>query len=103
GLRITTKPLMPNLAKLNPIQGLGRLFAGQNWFQLGMNITKMITIAVVAYTRFKTHLTTIVGLSTVDFPANFAVAASIIYDLAWRLAVALLILGIIDWMYHKWK
>jgi flagellar biosynthesis protein FlhB len=103
GLRVTGKPLIPNLAKLNPVQGLGRLFAGQNWFQLGMNIAKMITIAVVAYTRFKAQLGTIISLSSVDFPANFAVAAAIIYDLAWRLAVALLILGILDWMYHKWK
>ncbi len=103
GFRITTKPLMPNLAKLNPVQGFGRLFGGQNWFQLAMNLFKMILVAVIAYNRFNLHLPEVVSLSAVDFPANFSIAAGIIYDLAWRIAVALLILSLVDWIYKKWK
>src|SRR5205814_2241935 len=29
GFHFSTRPLMPNLAKLNPLQGFGRLFAGR--------------------------------------------------------------------------
>ncbi len=103
GFRITTRPLTPNLAKLNPVQGLGRLFGGQNFMQLGMNLLKLLIISVIAYKRINFHLPAIIGLSGMSFPANFSAAMVIIYDLAWRVAVALLILASLDWLYHKWK
>jgi flagellar biosynthetic protein FlhB len=103
GFRITTQPLMPNLAKLNPLQGLGRLMGGQNFMQLGMNTLKLVIISGIAWQRIRYHLQTIMGLSGLSFPANFAAGCGIIYDLAWRVAVALLLLAVADWMYHKWK
>ena len=45
----------------------------------------------------------ILSLSGMGFPANFAVAAGIIYNVAWRLAWALLILAAADWLYQKWR
>ena len=39
----------------------------------------------------------------VPFPENFALAAGIIYELAWRMAMALLIIAAADWIYHRWK
>src|ERR1035437_419225 len=42
GLHISFKPLTPRLAKLNPFQGLGRMFGGRNLMQLGMNVCKLV-------------------------------------------------------------
>ncbi len=103
GLHLTAKPLTPNLAKLNPLKGFGRLFGGQNWFQLGMNVTKMVTVGVIGYMEFQGHLAEIVALSGVAFPANFSIASGIIYDVTMKMALALFILAFCDWMYHKWK
>jgi flagellar biosynthetic protein FlhB len=103
GFHINLKPLMPNLAKLNPMQGIGRLFAGQNFMQLGMNLAKTTVIALLAWNEVHTQMPVILSLSGVPFPANFAAGAEIIYNLAWRLAMALFLLAAADWIYQKWK
>jgi len=103
GLRFTSKPLVPNLAKLNPMAGFGRLFSGQNWFQLAMNVTKMVTVGAIAYQRVWKALPTIISLPGLDFPQNMAVGFGVVFDLGLRIAVALVILALLDWIYHKWK
>ena len=103
GFRINFVALTPKFAKLNPVQGLGRLFAGQNWFQLGMNVLKLVILAAIAWTDIASQLPVILSLVQVPFPENFSLAAGIIYELAWRMAMALLIIAAADWIYHRWK
>ena len=103
GLRYTTKPIMPNLAKLNPLAGLGRLFAGQNMFQLAMNLIKLTVVISVSYTRIQQLLPQVMNLPGIDFPQNMIVGFGLVLDLGQRIAVALLILAILDWIYRKWK
>lgn len=102
GFRLTMRPLTPNLAKLNPIGGFGRLLAGQNWFQLGMNLLKLTVIGSIIYTRIREQLPQIVALSGYAFPDNIRAGFGIIYDLALRVAAALLVLALLDWAYQKW-
>jgi flagellar biosynthetic protein FlhB len=103
GFHVNFMPLMPNIAKLNPLQGFGRLFASRNFMQIGMNLAKTLLIALIAWNEFYSQLPMILSLSGMDFPANFAMAAEIIYRLAWRLALALLILSGVDWIWQKWR
>ena len=103
GFRITFKPLTPNLGKLNPISGFSRLIGGSNWFQMGMNVIKLVLVSSIIYTRVNEQMPVIVSLFGYTFPDNMRVAWGIIYDLALRVATALLMLAIADWIYHKWK
>ena len=60
-------------------------------------------MAFIAYTDFQHELPTMLSLSAVEFPANFLIAAGIIYNIAWRMGLALLILAAADWIYQKWR
>ncbi|MGN6367774.1 MAG: flagellar biosynthesis protein FlhB [Phycisphaerae bacterium] len=103
GFHFNFAKLMPSFAKLNPMQGLGRLFAGQNWMQLLMNSIKLVMLGSLAWTSIRSQMPVILSLVAMDFPANFFSAAQIIYDLAWRMAMALLIIAIADWLFQRWK
>jgi flagellar biosynthetic protein FlhB len=103
GFHANLSRLAPKLSKLNPIQGFGRLFSGQNWMQLVMNLLKLTLIGGIAYNEIQNQIPVILSLSGVDFPQNFVMAAEMIYSLAWRIAMALLILAAADWIYQKWK
>ena len=103
GFHVTAKPLMPSLAKLNPMQGFGRLFAGQSAMQLGMNLAKMLLVGAMAWEYVRGQLPEIMALGNMDFPGNFAAASQIVLALAWRLAWSLLILAFVDWLYQKWR
>jgi flagellar biosynthesis protein FlhB len=102
GFHVTTKPLMPSLAKLNPIQGIRRLFAGRAGMQLGMNLAKLTLVGAVAWSYIRSQMPAILSVGAVDFPENFNAAAQIVFDLAWRLAWSLLILAALDWFYQRW-
>jgi len=103
GFHVTAKPLMPSLAKLNPMHGLGRLFAGRNAMQLSMNLAKMMLVGATAWAYVRGQMPVIMSLGGMDFPANFGVASQIVYSLAWRLAWSLLILALADWLYQRWR
>jgi flagellar biosynthesis protein FlhB len=103
GFHVTAKPLMPSLAKLNPLQGLGRLFAGRSMMHLGMNLAKMVLVGAVAWNYVRGQMPAIMALGEMEFPGNFAVASQIVYSLAWRMAWALLVLALVDWLYQKWS
>jgi flagellar biosynthetic protein FlhB len=103
GFHVSTKPLMPSLAKLNPLQGFSRLFAGRNAVQLGMNLAKMLLVGATAWSYVNSQLPVIMKLGEMEFPANFTAGAEIVFSLAWRLAWSLLILAIADWIYHRWQ
>ncbi len=103
GFHISPTPLMPNVARLNPLRGLGQLFAGRNAMQMTMNFAKMSVLGVTAWVYVQGQMDVILSLGGLDFPANFAVGAKIVYTLAWRLAWSLFILGFADWLYQKWR
>jgi flagellar biosynthetic protein FlhB len=103
GFHVSTRPLMPNLAKLNPFQGFGRLFAGRNFMQLTMNMAKATAIAITSWIYVRDQMPAILSLSGVGFPANFEAAAWMVWNLAWRLGWVLLILAASDWIYQKWR
>lgn len=103
GFRLTGKPLQPNLSRLNPAAGLSRLFTGQNWFQLAMNLVKLTAVAAVAVVRIRQQFAEVMTLPGMDFPQNMIVGVGLVFDLALRIAVTLLILAVLDWIYRKWK
>src|SRR4051812_22254197 len=103
GFHLSAKPLMPSLAKLNPLQGFSRMFAGRNFMQMTMNLAKTTLIGAVAWAEVNKQLPVMLSLSGMQFPANFGVAAGIVFALAWRLAWALFILAAADWIYQKWR
>lgn len=103
GFHVSMKPIMPSLAKLNPLQGLGRLFGSRNFMQMGMNLAKAGLVGVMAWQECMKQLPVMLSLSAMAFPANFAVGAGIVYALAWRMAMALLILSAADWIWQKWR
>ncbi len=103
GWLLTTKPLKPKFSKLNPIAGAGRLFSARGTVRLGMSILKMMIIGAVAYTTIASRLKEILSLSAMDYWPLLGLAAELVYTLALRLALVLLVLGILDYMWNRYK
>jgi flagellar biosynthetic protein FlhB len=71
--------------------------------QLAMNLAKTTALGVTAWFYIQSQIGIILSLGGLDFPANFAAGAQIIYNLGWRLAWVLFILALADWLYQKWR
>ena len=103
GFLLTLKPITPSLDKLNPISGLKRMFGGRAFVQLLMGIAKMSLLTAVAWWTLKSRLHVFVQASALEHLAVEAVAAEVFYTLGLRLAITLVVLAIIDFVYQRWK
>jgi len=103
GLLFTVKPLTPRLSKLSPINGAKRLVSAQAFVRLGLSIFKMLIVATVAYLTIRSRFNEVVFSMGLDHWALLGLAADLVFNLAVRMGIVLLILGIIDFIWQRYK
>jgi len=103
GLYFNTKKLQPNLGALNPLRGAGKLFKGQGWMQLLMNLFKLLLVGWVAYSAISGRIGEIAMAQGLEFGQIFNLGASLVYSIGMRIAVVLLILAILDYIYQRFR
>ena len=103
GFLLTLKPLEPKLERLNIVQGVGRLFSKRSLVKGGLDVGKLLVIAIVVSLVIRARMDELVGLSALSLGAGVAVSLRLVAEMAiWCLAV-LFTLGILDWLYQKWQ
>jgi flagellar biosynthetic protein FlhB len=103
GLRFNLNRLQPNLAALNPFRGVGRMFGGRSPARGAMSFLKFVLIAAVAYSALRDRMGQIVLAQDKEFAQVFGLAVAIIYAVAMRIGIALLILAILDYVWQRWQ
>jgi flagellar biosynthetic protein FlhB len=103
GLLFTTHPLQPNLRRLNPISGFGRLFGKRNMVRTLSGLVRITLVGAVAWAYVEDCLPTFATLPLLPVSQAAAVVGRILLELAlWALAV-LLVLGAADYLYQRWQ
>ncbi len=104
GWFLNTKKLRPNLAALNPLKGIGKLFGkSQTLVQLGMTLLKLSLVAVVAYFAVRGKVEQILSLQGLGISQVFGLGAEVIYFVGIRIGLLLLVLAIIDYAYQRFR
>ncbi|MBI1303061.1 MAG: flagellar biosynthesis protein FlhB [Phycisphaera sp.] len=103
GFIVTTKALEPKFERINPISGFGRIFGLQGVIKTGMDILKLVAVSVIAFFTSSALLPEIVALPEVGLLRGFAEIGSMGLTLALQVGVALLILGIADYVFQYLK
>jgi flagellar biosynthetic protein FlhB len=103
GLVVATEALSPKLSNLNPIRGLKRIFSLRSIMETFKSFLKILIVGYVAWT-------TIRGEWQVVFPmmgsSGWAVGshmAIVIMKIGLRTALALVVLGVLDYIYQRWE
>jgi flagellar biosynthetic protein FlhB len=103
GFLFTFKPLVPNFGKLNPISGFKSIFSKRLLINLGKQILKLAAVSIIIYSVIFTRLDffIIVGQAT---PADIVLMTmNLIYEVAWKFGLLLLVVGILDYVYERWQ
>ncbi|MFH1419572.1 MAG: flagellar biosynthesis protein FlhB [Planctomycetota bacterium] len=103
GMLFTTHPLIPKLDKLNPINGIKRLFSTRVLMQFAMNLVKLALVSLVFYVAVKDRLDDILLALGVCGWHQAVVLASVLFDVGLQLAVVLLVLALFDFAWQKYK
>lgn len=92
-----------DISRLDPLAGLGRLFAMANFVRLGFGILKLLLIATVAAVCLYKEIPVILGLPATDVLQIATYLAHVMLWTTLKIAVAMLILSILDYGFQWWR
>ncbi len=102
GFLFTSESIKIKFSKLNPMQGLKRIFSTQSVVQLIKSIVKVVIIAFMGYSYLKNEQSTIAELMDMDTIGIAAYIGYTIINIAIRMCVVLLLLSVADYLYQWW-
>jgi flagellar biosynthesis protein FlhB len=103
GFLITGKPLMPDFSRLSPLRGLKNMTDVRAGVRLIMALLKVGLIAAMAAWFIYGDLPRILSLGRLDVMPMFGESCGLIFSLAMKLAVVLLVLAVLDYAFQWWK
>jgi flagellar biosynthetic protein FlhB len=103
GWLFSPKAAQPKASKLNPISGFRRVFGLSGLVKAILDSLKVLIVAVVAVFTVEQHIHRIAVMPYLSLLECLATAGSLLLDLALRVLVVLLFLGVIDYAYQRWK
>ncbi len=103
GWLFAPKVLMPRLSKLNPASGFKRIFGITGLVKVSLDSIKVAVVAAVAVVTIYQYSREIVTLAYLEPMQALARAAWMLLMLALRLLAVLLLLGVLDFFYQRWK
>ena len=103
GFVLSGKPIQPQLSRINPLSGFKRLVDARAGIRLVMSLAKVAIITAVAAWVISEDMPQILVLTELEVGQLFAGACSLVYALALKLAVLLLVLALLDFSFQRWK
>lgn len=103
GFFMTTEPLVPKFSRLNPLEGVKKIFSITGLVKLAVSLSKIAIVATIALSFASAELGHL--LQTVNYEPRvlFADLGTFMVSLAFRLAAALILLAMLDYGFQLWK
>jgi len=103
GLLLTWKKLALKPDRINPVSGMKRMFSGEAANRLAQGLLKMTVVGVIAYITIVGRIDTVLASGALHTAGIFGLSAKLLFDLALRMGIALLLLGLIDYLFQRWQ
>jgi flagellar biosynthesis protein FlhB len=103
GIHFSAEAAMPKASKLNPLNGLKRMFGMQSWVELIKSILKVSLVSGVAFYLVYKSRVDLFQLSLDVFPQNIFHALEILLDFVLLISSSLLIVVAIDIPFQIWQ
>lgn len=94
--------LKPKFNKLNPVNGLKKLFSPQSLVELAKGLLKFIIVGYIAYSVLKKHTDEYLLLYNVTVTRALSFLGSVVFELTIKIAILLLILAVADFFYQRY-
>ena len=103
GFVLAPSQAAPDLTRLDPMKGLQRLFSIASVVRLGMGIIKIAIVSAVAFWVLYGKQKEILAAAALDVPQIAKLLVSIVMWTAIKIAFALVVLALIDYLYQRIK
>ncbi|HQH70545.1 MAG TPA: EscU/YscU/HrcU family type III secretion system export apparatus switch protein, partial [bacterium] len=103
GFLLSGKPLVPKIGRMNPAQGIKRLFSARGAVELVKSLGKIFLIApVMIYTVYK-EIPNLMGLVGMEVGDSMIYMGYACFDLAVKALLIMIVLAIADYAYQRWQ
>jgi len=100
---IHTERLEFNFTKLNPMNGLGRLFNRDSLLEMLKSVIKLLVVGMVTYRVMKDESQNITFLAEADIDTIVTYVGHIAFNIITHACGVLIVFGVLDLMYVKWR
>ncbi len=103
GSLFTMETLKPKFSNLSPIKGIKRIFSVRGLVELVKSLTKIAVVGIVAWQSLRAEENNIVKLMDLDLIASAGYIISTAIDIAVKICVIMVIIGVLDYGYQWWQ
>ncbi len=103
GIVFSTKPLEPNMAKLDPISGAKKFFSVTSIAELFKSLLKIAVLGYVVYTSVAKEWRTLPSLVDMEVVSSMAYTGRVTLRILTRTVWVLAVIAVIDYAYQKWN
>lgn len=103
GFVYSLEPLMFNVSRFNPINGMSKIFSKEPLFELIKSVLKVLVVIYFPYSFFTQNIRSFSKFMGLEIPQIIGVAAPMLFDLSMKILLMLLILAIIDYTYQRFE
>lgn len=98
----SSKNAKPKFSRLNPLQGIKKLFAMKNVIELIKNILKVIVLVVIIYTLLKADFVNVVRTMDMDIKMSVVYVLNMIMTMIFRVVMVFAVIAFFDFLYQRW-
>ncbi len=91
------------ISRISPISGLKRLFSLKSTVHLLISLAKLALLLIIVYVYLKDKLPTCLALQWTTASGSLVLIAQMVFGLVARIAVGLVAIAGIDWLYQRWN
>jgi flagellar biosynthetic protein FlhB len=96
GMVFSIGMVAPKFSKLNPLNGLQRIFGTKALIELGKAIAKFVVVGGILLLQVSNHMQELLNLANMDLNQAMAIAGKLIVDACFWLAMGLVLIALAD-------
>lgn len=100
---VTMEPLKPDLSKLNPINGLKRMFSLRSVMELFKDIIIVVVVGYIGYKFVRDNYIYILMLGQLDVQAVAKAVGKLTVNIFFRVTLILFVIAIVDYMFQRFQ
>ncbi|HCF50222.1 MAG TPA: flagellar biosynthesis protein FlhB [Syntrophomonas sp.] len=103
GFVFSAEPLSPKPDRINPLSGFKRIFSKRALVEFGKSMAKVVIVGWIVYTTIKTQFDLFPRFVDMDPLAIVKMLSNMIFELALKVGLVLIIIGVMDYFYQWYE
>ncbi|MDD4802269.1 MAG: flagellar biosynthesis protein FlhB [Syntrophomonas sp.] len=100
GALFSTEVLTPKIERLNPVEGFKKIFSKRSFMELTKSLLKIGLTSYIVYTVLRKYLYVFPRFVDMDIIASMVICGSIILEIALKVGVFFVVIGVIDYIFQ---